>query len=167
MNIFRPAAFIGAAVLAAAFVGCKATAPTQVENKVAQEAKELVIGGKNVPNPVPDDEASRKAGADHFQHHCQICHGLDGQNSGVPFAEKMSPPVANLAMQDIQSYTDGQLKWIIENGIRMSGMPGWKGILDDGEMWHIVRFIRHLPPKGSAGIPAVYSEGSEAHEHAH
>ena len=56
-------------------------------------------------------------------------------------------------------------KWIIENGIRFSGMPGWKGILEDGEMWHIVRYIRHLPPKGSLGIPAVFKESEEEHQH--
>ena len=97
-----------------------------------------------------------KEGAWHFQHHCQICHGLDGHNSGVPFADKMSPAVADLAEKDVQEYTDGQLKWIIENGIRFTGMPGWKGILDDQEMWHIVHFIRHLPAKGSLGAPAIY-----------
>jgi mono/diheme cytochrome c family protein len=83
-----------------------------------------------------------KEGAEHFQHHCQICHGLDGQ---------------------LQEYADGQLKWIIENGIRFSGMPGWKGILSDQGMWHIVRYLRHLPQKGSVGVPSIY----EAHEHGH
>jgi mono/diheme cytochrome c family protein len=61
----------------------------------------------------------------------------------------MSPPVPDLAAKDIQNYTDGQLKWIIENGIRLSGMPRWKGVLHDEEMWRMVRYIRHLPSKGS------------------
>jgi mono/diheme cytochrome c family protein len=146
--------------------GCKATPPGGAEQRVAQEAKELTIGGKDWTNPVPDDEASRKEGTEHFQHHCQVCHGLDGQNTGVPFADKMSPPVANLAMPDIQKYSDGQLKWIIQNGIKLTGMPGWQGILDDGEMWKIVRFLRHLPPKGSAGVPEVYRESEQEHRHA-
>jgi mono/diheme cytochrome c family protein len=153
--------------LAMSLTACKATAPGRFEMKVAQETKELVIGGKDLQNPVADNEAARKTGQEHFQHHCQICHGLDGQNTGVPFADKMSPPVANLAMPDIQKYSDGQLHWIIENGIRMSGMPGWKGVLDDEEMWSIIRFIRHLPAKGSAGIPAIYAEESEEHNQAH
>lgn len=153
---------LGLAILGA---GCKAKPPGGVEQKVAQEAKELTIGGKDWTNPVPDDEASPKEGAAHFQHHCQICHGLDGQNTGVPFADKMSPPVANLAMPDIQRYSDGQLKWIIQNGIRITGMPGWQGILDDDEMWKIVRYLRHLPPKGSAGVPEVYRETEQEHRH--
>ncbi len=154
---------LGLAMLAS--YGCKANQPGGVEQRVAQEAKELTIGGKDWTNPVPDDEASRKEGAEHFQHHCQICHGLDGQNTGVPFADKMSPPVANLAAPDIQKYADGQLKWIIQNGIRMTGMPGWQGILEDDEMWKIVRFLRHLPPKGSAGVPDVYRESETQHRH--
>ena len=145
--------------------GCKATQPGAVETKVLQEAKELTIGGKDWQNPSPDDAATRASGAEHFRHHCSVCHGLDGQNTGVPFAEKMSPPVANLASPDIQKYSDGQLKWIIENGIRLSGMPAWKGILSDDEMWHIVRSLRHLPEKGSLGAPEIYRESADQHKH--
>ncbi len=123
------------------------------------------IGGKNVTNPTPDTPSTVKEGAEHFQHHCQICHGLDGQNTGVPIAQRTSPPVADLASSRVQKYTDGQLKWIIENGIRFSGMPGWKGILTDEEGWNIVRYIRHLPPKGSVSVPKVFQEAEEEHEH--
>src|SRR4029077_9294525 len=62
---------------------------------------------------------------------------------------------------------DGQLKWIIENGINPSGMPAWNGILSHEEMWNIVRFLRHLPVKGSLGIPNIYKEEQEEHEHEH
>ena len=68
----------------------------------------------------------------------------------------MSPPVPLLVSHDVQAYADGQLKWIIENGIFPSGMPAWKGILDDDEMWAVVRYLRHLPPKGSLGAPTFY-----------
>jgi len=77
----------------------------------------------------------------------------------------MDPPVADLSVKDVQDYTDGQLKWIIENGIKPSGMPGWKGILEDEEMWNIVHYIRHLPPKGSLGAPPIFKEEEEEHEH--
>ena len=151
---FFPLALTTLVVLA-----CQAKPPSTLEQKIVREIKEqITIGGKDWQNPIPDNKQSVKHGAEHFQHHCQICHGLDGQNTGVPFANKMSPPVADLASKNVQEYTDGQLKWIIENGIRYTGMPGWKGIIEDQEMWHIVRYVRHLPPKGSVGIPAVYKE---------
>jgi hypothetical protein len=56
---------------------------------------------------------------------------------------------------------------IIQKGIRFTGMPGWKGILEDDEMWAIVRYIRHLPAPGSLGAPAVFKEEEEEHRHMH
>jgi mono/diheme cytochrome c family protein len=160
-------AMVLAAVLAgSSMTGCKAKGPGSVEGNIAQTAKEITVGGKDWVNPTPDDQESQKRGAEHFQHHCEICHGLDGQNTGVPIAGRMSPPVADLASKDVQDYRDGQLKWIIENGIRFSGMPSWKGILTDQEMWYMVRYIRHLPPKGSLGVPKIYEESVHEHESA-
>jgi mono/diheme cytochrome c family protein len=161
----KSAFVISAAVVVLTFAGCKAGEPGKVEKSVVTEVKhEVTVGGKDLKNPVPDTPEAAKEGGEHFQHHCQICHGLDGQGTGVPFAMKMSPPVADLASKDVQDYADGQLKWIIENGIGPSGMPGWKGILEDDEMWNIVHYIRHLPPKGSLGAPAIYKEEAEEHE---
>ena len=146
-------------------VSLAAGAPGGLETSVMTRMKYRSIGGKNDVNPLPDTPDTLKEGAEHFQHHCEVCHGLDGQNTGVPFAEKSSPPVADLASPRVQHYTDGQLKWIIDQGIRFTGMPGWKGVLDDNEGWAIVRYLRHLPPKGSLGAPAVFREAEEEHEH--
>jgi len=142
-----------------------AVAPGQIETRVMTRIKYWRIGGKNQWNLEPDTQEVTRDGAEHFQHHCQICHGLDGQGTGVPLVSKMSPPVANLASARVQAYSDGQLKWIIENGIRSTGMPGWNGILEDQEMWRIVRYLRHLPAEGSQGVPSVYKEEEEQHEH--
>src|SRR5690242_15717760 len=92
-NGLLPAVMVVLAIITA----CKANSPGSIEGKIAREAKEITIGGKDWNNPTPDNEDSRREGAEHFQHHCQICHGLDGQNTGVSFADKMSPPVADLA----------------------------------------------------------------------
>ena len=147
-----------------ALAGCRASAPGAMETMMATQAKKVTIGGKDVKNPIPNTPASVAEGKAHFQHHCQICHGLDGHNTGVPFADKMSPEVADLGDKDVQEYSDGQLKWIMENGIRLTGMPGWKGVLEDEEMWNIVNFMRHLPAKGSEGVPAIFQEEAEEHE---
>jgi mono/diheme cytochrome c family protein len=144
---------------------CKVGKPGSVENKVMKEVKtRMSIGGKDDQNPVPDNQANIAEGRAHFGHHCQICHGLDGQNTGVPFAQQMSPPVADLASAEIQAYTDGQMHWILQNGIAPSGMPAWHGILEDDEMWKIVRYMRHLPEKGSLGVPEVFREEEEEHK---
>lgn len=150
------------------FCGCKVNKPGAAESKMMTEVKhKITVGGKETPNPIPATEDNIADGREHFGHHCGICHGLDGEATGVPFAEKMAPPVPSLSSKDVQDYTDGQLKWIIENGINPSGMPAWKGTLSDEEMWKIVDFLRHLPPKGSLGIPPVYKEEQEEHEHMH
>ena len=159
--------FAGGAILAF-ILGCGVTKPGSIESKVAREIKSNVtIGGKDDKNPVAYSEGAVKEGGEHFQHHCQICHGLDGQNTGVPFAEHMSPPVPDLNSKDVQDYKDGQLRWIIQNGIAPSGMPSWKGILEEDEMWKIVHYIRHLPPKGSLGAPAIFKEEEEEHKQMH
>jgi mono/diheme cytochrome c family protein len=152
-------------------VGCKAGSPGGMEHSVVWEMKQnLTVGGKFVKNPLPVSQAAIQEGGEHFQRHCQVCHGLDGHNTGVPFASKMDPPVPDLGSADVQGYSDGQLKWIVENGVSPSGMPGWKGILSDEQMWQIVHYLRHLPAAGSLGAPPVYKEAGEKQEgsqHAH
>jgi mono/diheme cytochrome c family protein len=146
--------------------GCRVSKPGAAETGVANEVKhKITVGGKDIRNPLRATDENIADGREHFGHHCGICHGLDGEFTGVPFADKMSPPIPSLSSKDVQDYADGQLKWIIENGINPSGMPAWKGILSDEEMWKLVNFIRHLPPKGRLGIPTVYREEQEQHKH--
>lgn len=138
--------------------GCKATPPTKVETSTIQWAKHhLTVGGKKDRNPLPSTAENIAAGKRVFGYYCVVCHGRDGQNTGVPFANAMSPPLPSLASAQVQSYSDGQLKWIIENGIFPSGMPASKGILGDDEVWQMVLYIRHLPPAGSLGEPRAYT----------
>lgn len=139
-------------------LGCKVRAPGKLETSFAETFKrKITVGGKDDHNPLPSTTENIHAGRENFSHYCFACHGLDGQNSGVPFAERMSPPVPSLTLPSVQGYADGQLKWVIDNGISPSGMPASKGILNDDEIWQIVIYLRNLPPKGSLGEPAVYS----------
>jgi cytochrome c len=138
--------------------GCKATPPGKWETAAMTKIKHTItIRGKEAKNPLPGTAPNIESGRDAFSHYCAACHGLDGQNTGVPFGDRMSPPVPVLTSRQVQSYMDGQLKWIIDNGISPSGMPASKGILTDKEIWSIVVYIRHLPPAGSLGEPAMYS----------
>jgi cytochrome c553 len=148
-----------AAVIAlTGIVGCKANSPGKLETKTITFAEHHVfIGNKNQKNPLPNTPQTLADGKEAFSHYCFACHGMDGQNTGVPFVEHISPPIPSLASPDVQSYTDGQLKWILDYGISPSGMPGSKGTLSDDELWSIVVFIRHLPPAGSQSIPDMYT----------
>jgi mono/diheme cytochrome c family protein len=141
-----------------ALCGCKATPPRKAEKAVASFAKHhITIGNRRQKNPLQATPAAIADGKDAFSHYCTVCHGMDGQNTGVPFADQMSPPIPSLASDDVQRYTDGQLKWVIDNGIWPSGMPASKGTLSDDEIWSIIIFLRHLPPAGSQGEPEIYT----------
>ena len=151
----------GAALVMAAalliFGGCKVRAPGKFETGFMQGAKRwITVGGRSDANPLTVDGENIHAGQVAFGSYCMVCHGLDGQNTGVPFAEKMSPPVPELSAKLVQDYTDGQLHWIIQNGIFPSGMPASRDMFRDEEVWEMVIFIRHLPKKGSLGEPGVY-----------
>ena len=153
-RFFQISCLVGAIVLE----GCKADPPAAFETRAVTYAKQhFLVGNKAEKNLLPQTAATIADGKEAFSHYCVACHGMDGQNTGVPFLQHMSPPVPSLASKDVQSYSDGQLKWIIDNGIAPSGMPGSKGTLSDDEIWSIVTFIRHLPPAGSLGEPEMYN----------
>jgi mono/diheme cytochrome c family protein len=141
-----------------ALSGCKATPPGKTETKTITFAKHhLFVGNKNQKNPISYTHDNWEDGKEAFSHYCVACHGMDGQNTGVPFVDHTSPPIPSLGSADVQSYTDGQLKWILDNGVSPSGMPGSKGTLSDDELWSIIVFLRHLPPRGSQGTPGMYT----------
>lgn len=140
--------------------GCKATPPGKLETATATWIKhQVTVGGRRAGNPVSATADHIEAGKQAFTSYCMVCHGLDGQNTGIPFAATLSPPVPSLASREVQAYTDGQLKWIIDYGLYPSGMPPSAGIFSDDDAWKMVLYIRHLPPKGSLGEPSIYGGG--------
>lgn len=137
--------------------GCQARMPGTIETSMMEGVKRrITVGGRADVDPLPATDENIRAGRRNFTSYCMVCHGLDGQNTGVPFADKMSPPVPPLSSPAVQRYSDGQLHWIIRNGISPSGMPAAKEIFHDDEIWQLVLYIRHLPPKGSLGEPKLY-----------
>jgi len=139
--------------------GCKAAPPSKAEARLIWGWKHHVsIGGRKERNPLHATPQSIAEGKQAFSYYCEACHGLDAQNTGVPFAGRLSPPAPSLASKNVQQYTDGQLKWVIDNGIRPSGMPASRGTLSEQDIWSIVIYLRHLPKAGSLGDPPMYSQ---------
>jgi cytochrome c553 len=154
----RPFIIAMVAIILAGLMGCKADPPGKLETETITFAKHHVfIRNKSQRNPLPYNTETWNDGKEAFSHYCVACHGMDGQNTGVPFVDHISPPIPSLASEGVQQYTDGQLKWILDNGISPSGMPGSKGTLSDDELWSIIVFLRHLPAAGSQGAPDLYS----------
>jgi cytochrome c553 len=147
-----------AVICLAGLTGCKTSRPGKLETMTITYAEHhFFIGNKDQKNPLPGTPQTWADGKEAFSHYCVACHGMDGQNTGVPFVDHISPPIPLLTSPEVQSYTDGQLKWILDYGIQPSGMPGSKGTLSDDELWSIVVFLRHLPPAGSQGTPDIYT----------
>jgi cytochrome c553 len=154
------AAIIASIVALIFSAGCQVRTPGTLETRLVDSAKRrITIGGRSDANPLQETPDNIRKGQSTFGAYCMVCHGLDGQSTGVPFAEKMSPPVPPLNSAAVQSYSDGQLHWIIQNGVSPSGMPASKDLFRDEEIWQLVLYIRHLPPKGSLGEPSVYGGG--------
>ena len=90
--------------------GIKADFPGRWETRIASSAKHrLFVGNRKAQNPLAVTAEDISAGRESFGHYCNVGHGLDGQRTGVPFVDGMSPPTPSLASHDVQSYRDGQL----------------------------------------------------------
>lgn len=140
-----------------AITACRAGHPGRIQaNTIIWIKHHVTVGGKHDRNPLQASPDAVEAGKQAFGSYCVECHGRDGQNTGVPFAASIDPPIPPLSSPAVQDYTDGQLKRVIEAGIAPSGMPASRGILSDEEIWQIVLYIRHLPKAGSLGDPKAY-----------
>lgn len=126
--------------------------PSSVEKHVAQFMRRASVPSstKALANPVPATDAVLSGARAHWADHCALCHGNDGKGD-TQIGRNLYPRVPDMTAPDTQEQTDGELFYVIENGVRLSGMPAWKaaGDHDDGSSWALVGFIRHLPKIGA------------------
>jgi len=124
------------------------TEPHAIEVFMARQIRHLAIpiAQRNRPNPVPLSPDLLQEGLAHFADHCAVCHANDGSGR-TPIGKNVYPKAPDLRVTDTQSMSDGELFWVIHNGIRFTAMPAWgEGDLDkDLDSWKLVHFIRHLP----------------------
>src|ERR1700734_3135445 len=105
--MLRPG-FASLLALLVVIAGCKSTPPGKVEQNVMTWSKHSIfVRNRSEHNPLQPTEANIASGKEAFSHYCVACHGLDGQNTGVPFADNISPPIPPLTSQEVQTYTDG------------------------------------------------------------
>ena len=150
---------IGVALLAVAFgivisilhdgLSARAT-PTRLEAVLARNARHLAIpsNARLAQNPVLDSPEDLREARLHFADHCAICHANDGSGHSE-IGDGLYPKPPDLRLAQTQNLSDGELFWIIENGVRFTGMPAFS--TDGGnhgggqDSWKLVHFIRHLP----------------------
>ncbi|MBU6431852.1 MAG: c-type cytochrome [Nitrospirae bacterium] len=124
------------------------TEPHAIEVFLARQIRHLAvpIENRNAQNPIPLSSDVMKESLAHFADHCAQCHGNDGRGR-TPIGKNVYPKAPDLRLPDTQSMSDGELFWVIHNGIRFTAMPAWgEGDIDkDLDSWKLVHFIRHLP----------------------
>ena len=158
--------------------------PGRLESSLAPQLRSMAIpsSAKTMTNPVPASAAAVKAGMDHYADHCAVCHANDGSGD-TEMGKHLYPRVPDMRKPQTQNLTDGELFYIIENGVKLTGMPAWGGEHGGGESsWKLVDFIRHLPkltpdelkemqqlnPKGPDEAQAdEFLKGGTPHEHDH
>lgn len=123
--------------------------PSDFEYALANYALHTSIPSnvKELRNPLtPGPEALREAG-EHYKDHCDVCHGMDGSGK-TTLAAGLSPEVPDLRAEHVQRLKDGEIFYIIKNGVRFTGMPGWD--MSDEDAWRLVLLVRQFPKSNSS-----------------
>jgi mono/diheme cytochrome c family protein len=95
-----------------------------------------------VSNPIPADEASVTRGEEIYMGTCVDCHGEGGKGDG-PVAARQNPKPADFNADFVKNLTDGELYYIIINGVEGTGMMSW-AVYDEDKRGHLVNYIRSL-----------------------
>jgi mono/diheme cytochrome c family protein len=134
--------------------------PSATEAALAHRAKKILTGRASrsgVPAESAASSASGSQGEALFGVECSLCHGASGR-APTDIGKSMYPRVPDLGSPEVQDYTDAELFWIIKNGIRLSGMPGFGRAATDVQIWQIARFVRSL--RNAPTPPAARPSGS-------
>jgi mono/diheme cytochrome c family protein len=120
--------------------------PTMIERMMARDARHLAIpaSAQTMKNPIPATAENLREARMHFADHCAICHGNDGGGDTM-IGRGLYPKPPDLRAPETQKLSDGELFWVIENGVRFTGMPAFSNPGMQDESWKLVDFIRHLP----------------------
>ncbi len=127
--------------------GCTANkTPSKLEATLANMAKDVAIPieAESRKNPLAENEEAVKEGRELYLQSCAICHGADG-HARTNLGRGMYPPAMDLTSPHAQHWNDAELFWIIQNGVRLTGMPSWRSTLSETDTWKLVHFIHDLP----------------------
>jgi mono/diheme cytochrome c family protein len=124
------------------------TEPSHVEELMARSMRRLATPNavRSAANPVQASNEALDEALEHFADHCAVCHANNGSGD-TKIGRGLYPRAPDMRAASTQELSDGELFSIIENGIRLTGMPAWGTGTPDGERasWALVHFIRRLP----------------------
>jgi len=125
--------------------------PSAAERWIARRARKAAVpaDAANRANPVPDTPEVQAEARAHWADHCASCHANDGSGESL-MGRRTYPPAPDMRRPETQQMTDGELFYVIQNGVRLTAMPAWgsaagNSTKDELDSWKLVRFIRHLP----------------------
>jgi mono/diheme cytochrome c family protein len=122
--------------------------PTAIEAFIARRVRSMATpsGKRDARNPVAASQAVIAEAMAHFADHCAVCHANDGSGD-TSIGKGLYPRPPDMRQSGTQNLTDGELFYIIHNGIRLTGMPafGRQPPDQDTDSWKLVHFIRYLP----------------------
>ncbi|SRR5579862_5158776 len=129
--------------------------PSRMEAALAHRLRALSwpSDARQRQNPVAASPELLQESARHFADHCASCHGNDGSGN-TEIGRNLYPPAPDMRLAETQELSDGELYYIIHNGVRWTGMPAWgePGNDNDQDSWKLVLFIRHLRSLTAAEI---------------
>jgi mono/diheme cytochrome c family protein len=127
--------------------------PGPAETRLANLSKRYFIyraSRHGIPPRPQDTKASIERGGSHYGLDCSVCHADDGR-SQRPLGQGMYPRASDLTSKQVQSYSDQELFWIIQNGIRFTGMPAFGNVETPDHVWDLVNYVRTLPGDSQKG----------------
>lgn len=133
--------------------------PMPFEKKFAHMALDAHIAKQKIPeSPVAADEKSFLSGAEVYKQNCAVCHGLPDQPK-TTIAEGMYPPPPQLFHgTGVSDDPVSETYWKAENGIRLTGMPSFKGRLTETQIWEVSVLLANsdkIPPSVKASLTAA------------
>jgi len=123
--------------------------PGRLETLLADEARDWIVSraaNQPLPPAPPSDTSNIATGGELFSMACASCHGQDGRTP-TPIGKSMYPRSVDLGSREVQELSDRELFWVIKNGIRLSGMPGFARINSDQQIWQLTYYVRRLAKK--------------------
>ncbi|MBI1750682.1 MAG: c-type cytochrome [Acidobacteria bacterium] len=119
--------------------------PAWYEKTLARHARKIATpaGAKELKNPHPLTEESLPAAREHWVAHCSSCHALDGSGN-TTIGRNLYPKAPDMRDMETQKLSDGELFYIISNGVRFTGMPAWGEEDSPQSIWELVGYIRRL-----------------------
>ncbi len=105
--------------------------------------KHAPASARKLKSPVKTTQENIAQGRELYNKHCASCHGEDGQ-AKTPVAEMMKVKPTNLTDKAMKGITEGEIYWVITNGIKKSGMPALKQKASDQQRWQMTLYVKHL-----------------------